>query len=148
MTFCAPVGASMLLSRFLSPRATCLSSIRREVRSVAMASVAATAPSKVQFVELMGQGLAQRKAAIQDLRVVPLEGPSRYIRPQSIRYKQHGKDRRWDMVQSHPSVAVLLFHTGAHHGASVPPHSARSSGSGNRGGHKGGRGGRAVNRGP
>ncbi|CAI5985697.1 unnamed protein product [Closterium sp. NIES-65] len=103
--------ACTLFSRLHPRPATCLSAVRRHVSSAPMGFVPATCESKVQFVELQGQGLAERKAAIHDLRVVPLEGPSRYIRPRSIRYKQHGKDRRWDMVQSHPSVAVLLFHT-------------------------------------
>ncbi|CAI7906043.1 unnamed protein product [Closterium sp. NIES-54] len=103
--------ACALFSRLHPAPATCLTAVRRHVSSAPMGFVITTCQSKVQFVELQGQGLAQRKAAIHDLRVVPLEGPSRYIRPRSIRYKQHGKDRRWDMVQSHPSVAVLLFHT-------------------------------------
>ncbi|CAI5507893.1 unnamed protein product [Closterium sp. Naga37s-1] len=111
MTYAAPMRACALFSRLHPRPATCLSAVRRHVSSSPMGFVPATCQSKVQFVELQGQGLAERKAAIHDLRVVPLEGPSRYIRPRSIRYKQHGKDRRWDMVQSHPSVAVLLFHT-------------------------------------
>ncbi|CAI6004013.1 unnamed protein product [Closterium sp. NIES-65] len=148
--------ACALFSRLHPRPATCLSAARRHLSSSPMGFVPATCQSKVQLVELQGQGLAERKAAIHDvrwgeglkgeewgggggrvrgkgeetegkklqgqglaehkaaihdLRVVPLEGPSRYIRPRSIRYEQHGKDRRWDMVQSHPSVAVLLFHT-------------------------------------
>lgn len=42
---------------------------------------------------------------------VPLAGPSSFVRPTSLLFQQAGKQRRWDAVQAHNSVAVALFHT-------------------------------------
>lgn len=35
---------------------------------------------------------------------------SLYIKPQSMYYKQNGKEKKWDIVDSHNSVAILLYH--------------------------------------
>ncbi|EFN53752.1 hypothetical protein CHLNCDRAFT_58436 [Chlorella variabilis] len=43
------------------------------------------------------------------LELAPLER-SAFVKPLSILYQLDGKPRRWDMVESHPSVAVLLYH--------------------------------------
>lgn len=50
-----------------------------------------------------------RRLGNSELQVVPLER-SAFVRPQSILFQLDGKPRRWDMVESHPSVACLLYH--------------------------------------
>jgi len=35
---------------------------------------------------------------------------SSFVKPQSITYSLDGESRRWDMVESHSSVAILLYH--------------------------------------
>ena len=41
----------------------------------------------------------------------PLTQPSAFVKPLSIYFHLDGNKRRWDAVQSHASVAVLLYHT-------------------------------------
>lgn len=41
---------------------------------------------------------------------VPLPGPSAYIKPKAVLYDFNGKQRRWDVVESHASVGVVLYH--------------------------------------
>ncbi|KAK9829347.1 hypothetical protein WJX72_005307 [[Myrmecia] bisecta] len=36
---------------------------------------------------------------------------SAFIKPQSVQYELDGKQLRWDVVQTHPSVGVLIYHT-------------------------------------
>ena len=35
---------------------------------------------------------------------------SEYIRPKSMYYVQNGHEKRWDMIDAHNSVAILLYH--------------------------------------
>ncbi len=35
---------------------------------------------------------------------------SHYIKPKSMFYKQNGVEKRWDIVDTHDSVAILLYH--------------------------------------
>lgn len=35
---------------------------------------------------------------------------SQYIRPKSMYYKQNGVEKRWDIVDTHNSVAILIYH--------------------------------------
>jgi len=42
----------------------------------------------------------------------PLDSGSPYVKPASVIYTFDGKPRRWDIVESHPSVGVVLYHTG------------------------------------
>lgn len=35
---------------------------------------------------------------------------SLYIQPKSLHYVQNGREKRWDMVDAHNSVAILLYH--------------------------------------
>ena len=44
---------------------------------------------------------------IKDIRIVPLED-SPYVRPKTMLYTYKGKPRRWDLVEVHDSVAILL----------------------------------------
>lgn len=37
---------------------------------------------------------------------------SAFVRPYSIMYQLDGRKRRWDAVESHPSVACVLLHKG------------------------------------
>ncbi|WIA21691.1 hypothetical protein OEZ85_000859 [Tetradesmus obliquus] len=43
--------------------------------------------------------------------VVPLPGDSAFVRPASILYELDGKQRRWDIIQAHSSVACVLYHS-------------------------------------
>ena len=44
---------------------------------------------------------------IRDVRIVPLE-ESKYIKPKSMYYVHKGQEKRWDLVEVHDSVAILL----------------------------------------
>ncbi|GAB4815964.1 hypothetical protein N2152v2_003010 [Parachlorella kessleri] len=44
------------------------------------------------------------------LEVVP-QTHAVFVKPQTVLYEMDGKARKWEMVVSHPSVAILLFHT-------------------------------------
>lgn len=61
--------------------------------------------------ELSMSDILQRLGSTLPL-VTPLEGASAFVRPASVTYHLDGKQRRWDMVASHPSVAVVLYHRG------------------------------------
>lgn len=39
-------------------------------------------------------------------------GDSLFVKPASMLYELDGKQRRWDIIQAHSSVAVVLYHTG------------------------------------
>ncbi|GLI70761.1 hypothetical protein VaNZ11_015790 [Volvox africanus] len=54
----------------------------------------------VEALKLLGPGF----------RLVPLDENSPYIRPKSALYDFNGKERRWDVVESHASVGVVLYH--------------------------------------
>lgn len=45
-------------------------------------------------------------------REVSLEQGSPYVQPASIMYELDGKERRWDIIKAHPSVGVVLYHSG------------------------------------
>jgi UDP-sugar diphosphatase len=45
------------------------------------------------------------------IEVQPLTQASLFVKPQSVFFQLDGKKRRWDMVNSHASVAILLYHT-------------------------------------
>lgn len=35
---------------------------------------------------------------------------SDYIKPKSLYYRHNRKEKRWDVVETHDSVAILLYH--------------------------------------
>lgn len=47
---------------------------------------------------------------VEILRQEPLHNPI-YVKPFRVLYKQNGYEKHWEMVKSHDSVAVILFHT-------------------------------------
>ncbi len=47
---------------------------------------------------------------IKNFKVHKLENP-KFIHPMSFTFEQSGRQRRWEAVKSHDSVAVLLYHT-------------------------------------
>lgn len=55
----------------------------------------------------MAEALQRLGGEVQTVSPMP---PSHFIKPKSLHYDLDGKGRRWDMVESHPSVAVLLYH--------------------------------------
>lgn len=46
---------------------------------------------------------------ITEFKLAPLE-KARYVIPLKISYVQNGKDKTWEAIKSHDSVATLLFH--------------------------------------
>ena len=46
---------------------------------------------------------------VEILRQEPLHNPI-YVKPFRVLYKQNGYEKHWEMVKSHDSVAVILFH--------------------------------------
>ncbi len=42
------------------------------------------------------------------IKIEPLKEP-KFIKPVAIRYERDGKELRWEAVQAHDSVAVLLY---------------------------------------
>ncbi|WP_458699631.1 NUDIX domain-containing protein [Sulfurospirillum sp. 1307] len=49
---------------------------------------------------------------INDIEFIGLENctDSKYVKPKSMFYKQDGVEKRWDVVDAHDSVAILLYH--------------------------------------
>ncbi|EFJ40866.1 hypothetical protein VOLCADRAFT_119828 [Volvox carteri f. nagariensis] len=54
----------------------------------------------VEALQILGPGF----------RLVPLDGNSPYVKPKAALYDFNGKERRWDVVESHASVGVVLYH--------------------------------------
>lgn len=46
---------------------------------------------------------------IKIIKISPCEN-SQYVKPKSMYYEQNGKSKRWDIVDSYDSVAILLYH--------------------------------------
>lgn len=46
---------------------------------------------------------------ITEFKLAPLE-KARYVIPLKISYVQNGKDKTWEAIKSHDSVATLLFY--------------------------------------
>ncbi|KAH7619254.1 hypothetical protein Ndes2526B_g06212 [Nannochloris sp. 'desiccata'] len=55
--------------------------------------------------------ILSRLGGPEHILVEPLTKASLFVKPQSVFFKLDGKKRRWDMVSSHASVAILLYHT-------------------------------------
>eukprot|EP00873_Tetraselmis_striata_P010683 jgi/Tetstr1/430947/TSEL_020703.t1 len=55
--------------------------------------------------------MAVTVAAIQGYREEPMSEPSKYVVPYSARFRLKGRERRWDIIKSMPSVGVVLYHT-------------------------------------
>ncbi|MDR2342513.1 MAG: NUDIX domain-containing protein [Campylobacteraceae bacterium] len=53
------------------------------------------------------------KKSIQNIDILKIESnvTSQYIQPFRVFYTQDGKDKIWDFVKTHDSVACLLYHT-------------------------------------
>lgn len=47
---------------------------------------------------------------IEDLEISELKD-TKFIHPVKVTYNQNGKSKTWEAVQSHNSVAILLYHT-------------------------------------
>lgn len=48
---------------------------------------------------------------ISQVSIGPLAANSRYICPLTMKYKQNGVDRSWDLMRVHDAVALLVFNT-------------------------------------
>jgi nudix-type nucleoside diphosphatase (YffH/AdpP family) len=67
-------------------------------------------------IESLPQGvpaaeILTRLGGPEHILMEPLTLASLFVKPQSVFFKLDGKKRRWDMVTSHASVAILLYHT-------------------------------------
>ncbi|KAL3147581.1 hypothetical protein ABBQ38_014634 [Trebouxia sp. C0009 RCD-2024] len=60
---------------------------------------------------VLGKGIMD--ATLKRLGTVELKAmeSSNFVKPQSVMYELDGKQRRWDMISSHSSVAVIIYHT-------------------------------------
>jgi UDP-sugar diphosphatase len=47
---------------------------------------------------------------IKDLEISELKD-TKFIHPFKLSYKQNGRNKTWEAIRSHNSVAVLLYHT-------------------------------------
>lgn len=47
---------------------------------------------------------------ITNIRLCPCEN-SQYIKPKRMLFTENGKERSWDIIEAHDSVAALLYHT-------------------------------------
>ncbi|CAL5228647.1 g11815 [Coccomyxa viridis] len=45
-----------------------------------------------------------------EVDIIPPPGPSKFVAPQTVMYHLDGRQRRWDMVKSHSSVGIVLYH--------------------------------------
>jgi len=83
----------------------------------------ATALPDTTFVDLYPHGIESLPQGVPAAEILtrlggpehiltePLTQASLFVKPQSVFFKLDGKKRRWDMVSSHASVAILLYHT-------------------------------------
>ncbi|MDR0579229.1 MAG: NUDIX domain-containing protein [Campylobacteraceae bacterium] len=53
------------------------------------------------------------KKSTQNINIIKIESnvSSQYIQPLRVFYTQNGKEKTWDFVKTHDSVACLLYHT-------------------------------------
>lgn len=57
------------------------------------------------------QGAIKRLSPL--IEEVPLvDGKSAFVQPRTLFYTLDGKKRRWDAVENHGSVGVVIYHTG------------------------------------
>lgn len=76
----------------------------------------ATAALYPHGMEALPQGvpaadILARLGGPEGVTTAPLTEPSAFVKPQSVFFHLDGARRRWDMVRSHSSVAILLYHT-------------------------------------
>ncbi|KAF6263726.1 NUDIX hydrolase domain-like protein [Scenedesmus sp. NREL 46B-D3] len=107
--------ASFALSSRLSGRSACTTR-RASVRG-ANGTVRAMADAAGDFYPHGLESLSPATTVEKTLQrlgskfeVVPLPGDSAFVRPASILYELDGKQRRWDIIQAHSSVACVLYH--------------------------------------
>lgn len=55
--------------------------------------------------------MATTLSQILDYRVQPMTDASKYVEPFSALFRLKGKERRWDIIKSLPSVGIVLYHT-------------------------------------
>ena len=53
--------------------------------------------------------MVERKKYIEKVRLEPLD-EGRFIHPYLMRFRWRGKERSWEVLQAHDSVAVLIWH--------------------------------------
>ena len=47
---------------------------------------------------------------ITEVSVIPLR-ESKYLQPMRLSYKQAGREKLWDLMRCHDSVAIVIFNT-------------------------------------
>ncbi|DBA77716.1 TPA: Nudix hydrolase 14, chloroplastic [Trebouxia sp. C0005] len=94
--------------------------LQRVSRQAGMPAQAATstikAPADGNFYKyglkpVLGEGIME--ATLKRLGTVDIKemDKSNFVKPKSVVYELDGKRRRWDMISSHSSVGVIIYHT-------------------------------------
>lgn len=68
----------------------------------------------LQSLSAEGNPSGTMAKAMQRLGTVslqPMPGESKFVKPESVIYEMDGKQRRWDVVDSHSSVGIVVHHT-------------------------------------
>uniref|UniRef100_A0A383V9A4 Nudix hydrolase domain-containing protein n=1 Tax=Tetradesmus obliquus TaxID=3088 RepID=A0A383V9A4_TETOB len=85
--------------------------------SLAMRAVQSSAASQEDFYKHGMRSLSPDSPVSHVLeglchfREQPLTSPSQFVRPTSLLFQQAGRERRWDAVQAHESVAAMLHNS-------------------------------------
>lgn len=58
-----------------------------------------------------GRTMESTLQRLGNIETVPI-GESNFVKPLGISYELDGKKRKWDMVTTHPSVGVVIYHKG------------------------------------
>lgn len=53
--------------------------------------------------------ISQKMEDVSDVRFGPLPADSPYVKPLRMYFKQNGKEKNWDLLKVHDSVAILIF---------------------------------------
>ncbi|DBB00597.1 TPA: Nudix hydrolase 14, chloroplastic [Trebouxia sp. C0006] len=94
--------------------------LQRVSRQAGMATQSATstikAPADGDFYKyglkpVLGEGIME--ATLKRLGTVEIKemDKSNFVKPKSVMYELDGQRRRWDMISSHSSVGVIIYHT-------------------------------------
>jgi len=83
----------------------------RQARGIAAAATTGRYPHKmVSLSEPKTMDVIINTRLGPEVTIGPLPGPSKFLKPVSAFYSMDGKSKRWDLVESLPSVAVALYH--------------------------------------
>lgn len=92
-------AVTALAARFARPRRS----------SPCRGSTRAKSSASSDFQKISGVAMSETLSRLSEVSVEPFKG-SRYVVPQTIRYKLGDSTRTWDMIKSMGSVAIVLYH--------------------------------------